>query len=872
MKRLSMKVLAIILSCIALMSNIVSVAAASGSSLADGDNVLNRLYAFGLFEDNVILNSERSVTRAEAAYTLSKIMGYKSELKKNQKTIDDISGSVYEDAIYQVVDAGLMSCMYDNSFKPDVSVSYGDVASAIVKTLGYNKFIDDNADVNQYINLYTRFIGKVVKDESSDIKWSEFIKLINESIEADMVKLNTDKGIISYAISKGETILSSRLKITRYRGIVTATEFSGLYGNNGVREGYLKIDDNTFRSSEVFTADLLGLSVDAWVQEDSVTDEGIIKYIDKVAADDRILTIKSTDIKSLTTEKIEYNVGNKKKEIDLPNGIYVLYNGVAVSDYSGVEFNCKQGMVYVIDCDGDDKADVLSIFNYDKAVVKSVDSDGNIIDLNHKDRNLELKNEDIKVYKDGVLRSKDTIKKNDVLSIMRDIDGNPLIIVVNVSTVSGKVSRVQTVSENGSVYKLVINGIEFAVDSTFDSLTNYEWINANGIFFLDYNGVIVGYKQSGFDYEFGYIIKVFPDPDRELVIVKLLNSDGVVEKLYTGDKITINNSRYKTYSKISAEIGNCANKLVRYKLDTDNKLSIIETAQNGDDWINSESVPEGKLRMTYSSGDSKFPYINATGMISDRVKVGKNTIFFKVPENEENFDESLYSAQLGTVPMYDGENVKFKTYSLSSERICDDICIIYDDNNYTNSKFDEKSPIGVVVDIYESIDSDDEVKTAITVRTKDGSVTVHESKLGYFNSVTGADGTTGLSVQLGDVVRYLTNNKGQVPYLTIMSKVDESGELHTYSTGGGIVDKFFFKSGYLYKRDDTQIVLVDNTSDTTRDKWSILDIKSSKVLVCHNAGTSECSITEGSIDDMNGMHPVSVYLTYGQPMLIVIYK
>lgn len=871
MKRLSMKVLTIILSCTALMSNIVLVASASSSSLTGGDNILNRLYAFGLFEDNMILDSESPVTRAEAAYTLSKIMGYGSEPQKDQKTIDDISGSIYEDAIYQVVDAGLMACLYDNSFKPDVPVSYGDVVSAIVKTLGYNKFIDDDSDVNQYINVYTQYVGRVAKSESSDVKWSEFVKLINEAIEADMVKLTTDKGVMSYVIAKGETILSSRLKITKYRGVVTATEFSDLYGNNSVSEGYLKIDDNIFRSSEVFTADLLGLSVDAWVKEDPDTDEGIIKYIDKVAADDRTVMIKSTDIESLTTEKIAYNAGNKIKEIDLPNGIYVLYNGVAVPDYSGVDLDCKQGMVYVIDYNGDGKADVLSIFNYEKAVVKSIDSDGNIIDLNHKDRNLTLENEDIKVYKDGILCSKDTIKKNDVLSVMRDIDGNPLIIIVNVSTISGKVSKVQAASENGSAYKLVINGMEFAVDSTFDSLTDYEWINANGVFFLDYNGVIVGYKQSGSDDEFGYIIKVYLDPAAESVIVKLLNSDGVIEKLYTGEKITINYRNYKAYSRISAEMVNHTNKVVRYKLDADNKLSMIETAQNGDDWANADTVPEGRLRMTYSSGDSKFPYINATSMISDKAKVGKDTVFFKVPEDGEDLDESLYSAQYGP-PMYDGENIKFKTYSLSSGKICNDICIIYNDNSYTVSRFDEASPIGVVEDICESIDGDDEVKTTITVRTKDGSVTVQESKYGYFRSVTGADGTTGLPVQLGDVVRYLTDHKGQVPYLTIMSKVDESGALHVYSTGGGIVDKFFFKSGYLYKSDDTQIVLVDNKNNLTRDKWSILDIKSNKVLVCYNAGTSKCSITEGSVDDMNGMYPVSVYMTYGQPKLIVIYK
>lgn len=879
MKHLSTKILAITLLCIVIMSNVLSAAFASSSGLTDCDNIFNKLYAFGLFKDDQILNSGSAVTRAEAAYTLSKIMGYELELKKDNKNINDISGISYENAIYSVVGAGLMSCMYENSFKPDIAVSYGDIITAVIKTLGYDNFVIDKSNVNEYITVYKRYVGKVVKGENSDVKWSEFVNIIDESIEADMVNATLDKNNLSYEISKDKTVLSERLKITKYSGVITATEFSDLYGNGSAREGYIKIDNDIFKCNEVFTADLLGLSVDAWVQEDSGSNNGVIKYIDKIDSDDRIVTIKSTDIESLSAKKIEYSKGNKTKTINLPSGIYVLYNGVAVPDYSGIDFKCDQGVVYVIDSNGDGKNDVLSVFNYEKTVVKAVDFEEIIIDLHHNSRNIELKNEDVKVYKNGIPCNKDAIKKNDVLSVLKDINGNPLIIVINESTVSGKVSGVETSTENGSAYKLVINGIKFPVDSTFDSLTNYDWKKSNGIYFLDYNGVIVGYIQSGFDYEFGYIIKAARDPDsiKDSMMVRILNSDGIVETLYTSEKIKINDSRYKTIDDISDNIAKYERNLVRYKIDTENKLSMIETSQNGDDWINANTVQDGKLRITYSSDSSKIPYIRATDMISDKAKVGKNTIFFKIPENEDDYDKNLYSAQLGA-PMYDGENVKVKTYSLSSEKISNDACIIYYDNNYTKQNLSESSPIGVVEAISESLDNDGEEKTALTVRTKDGSVTVMESEYGYFKSVTGADGTTGLSVKPGDVVRYLTDYKGQIPYLIIMSRVDDEGKLHTYGADGGIVDKFCFKTGYLYKRNDTQIVLTDNTDELTADKWSVFDIKSAKIFVCENTKKSKITITTGSIEDMNGyletqkMHPVSIHLTYGQPQFVVIYK
>lgn len=876
MKRLLMKITTALLSCVVVLSSIVPIASASNSELTYSDNAANKLCAFGLIDNSAVLNLSKPVTRAEAAYTFSKMMGYTLEIKNNQKTIDDVSESAYVNEIYQVVDAGLMSCMYDNSFRPDTAISYGDVVTAIVKLLGYSKIIAADANINEYISVYMKYIGKVSKNEKADVKWDEFIEIIDESIEANMVETTFSYNESSYSISKNKTILSEILKIEKHSGVVTATEFSGLYDNDTVKEGEIKIDNVVFECNEVFAIDLLGLPVDAWVQEASDNGKDKIIYLDKVSNDKRIKTIKSKDIENITANKIEYNTGGKTKVINLPNGIYVLFNGIAVSDYSSLSLECKQGEVYVIDYNGDGKEDVLSIFNYDKTVVKAIDSEGNVVDLHHKDRNLELDDE-VKVYKNGILSSKDAINKNDVLSVLKDTDGTPLIIIVNVSTITGKVTTVATDEQNGSTHKITINGIEFSVDSTFDSLTNYDWLKANGVFFLDENGVIVGYKQSGDDYEFGYIIKVRSESFRGDVIVKLLNSSGTIEVLDIENKVTINGTRYKNFDNICTEVVNCTGKIVRYKRNSDNKISIIETAQNGDSYESADSVPEGKLRMTYSSGDSKFPYIKATDMISDKAKVGRNTIFFKIPESETEADESLYSAQLGA-PMYDGENVKFDTYSLSSQQICNDVCVIYSDSNYTSQNLTESSPVGVVEDVFKSLDGDDGVKISLTVRTKDGAVTVKESEYGYFNSVTGADGTTGLAVQLGDVVRYLTDSKGKVPYLTILSRIDENGELHSYSTGGGIVDKFFFKSGYLYMRDDTQIVLVNNAADTTRDKWSILDAKSTKIVVCRNLGTSRFSVADGSIDDLNGyvevqqMYPVSVHLIYGQPKLIVVYK
>lgn len=116
MKHLSTKILAITLLCIVIMSNVLSAAFASSSGLTDCDNIFNKLYAFGLFKDDQILNSGSAVTRAEAAYTLSKIMGYELELKKDNKNINDISGISYENAIYSVVGAGLMSCINGKRF------------------------------------------------------------------------------------------------------------------------------------------------------------------------------------------------------------------------------------------------------------------------------------------------------------------------------------------------------------------------------------------------------------------------------------------------------------------------------------------------------------------------------------------------------------------------------------------------------------------------------------------------------------------------------------------------------------------------------------------------------------------------------------
>ena len=231
------------------------------------------------------------------------------------------------------------------------------------------------------------------------------------------------------------------------------------FPNDTFNSQRVEIGNTELISKNVDTFEMLGMNLEAWYyMDEKVSDDKELLFMRQNTGDGEVLKVSSENITKLTMGELTYSEGDKKKKETFPNGVYVLYNGVAVSDYSNWKIPCKNGSVTLIDNDGDGIYNVLSVINYDECVVYSKGIDKMIYDLHSATRNIDASDDNIKIYKDGVLASFDDIKAYDVISAARTKDGRIVKLIVTNNAVRGKITEVTKSDTAGYESEVTING------------------------------------------------------------------------------------------------------------------------------------------------------------------------------------------------------------------------------------------------------------------------------------------------------------------------------------------------------------------------------------------------------------------------------
>ena len=168
------------------------------------------------------------------------------------------------------------------------------------------------------------------------------------------------------------------------------------FPNDTFNSQRVEIGNTELISKNVNTFEMLGMNLEAWYyMDEKVSDDKELLFMRQNTGDGEVLKVSSENITKLTMGELTYSEGDKKKKETFPNGVYVLYNGVAVSDYSNWKIPCKNGSVTLIDNDGDGIYNVLSVINYDECVVYSKGIDKMIYDLHSATRNIDASDDNI---------------------------------------------------------------------------------------------------------------------------------------------------------------------------------------------------------------------------------------------------------------------------------------------------------------------------------------------------------------------------------------------------------------------------------------------------------------------------------------------
>lgn len=578
------------------------------------------------------------------------------------------------------VNRGIINGMGDGTFAPDASVSYQDAVVMIMRALGFDR-IAQRAENGGYPTGYLKLAAQyeVLKDAAYDNQAAAprevIAQLIYNALTAPLVdvyqyglNVEDDRYIIynGNAAAGGEIrdLLRYTNEIYQVKAVVVDTPKAAADDSLNTDDGFKvtldvvdAFDYNTASTQAILgcdgsgefdvfvgetnAADLLGVSVEAYVAKDEDLNDWILLA---VVADAKS-TVKATITENFdtivvddTTNVISYwkSLDDRKMtEFDVAelNTLNVYYNGKAVTvtddmfgadaeDSIGEELqailNAASSITLAYNKTASSVYTSIFVTEYDYAKVKSVNAAENIIklELGYLDLSEEARDEDFiyNIYDaEGNAIGLEDINEGDILNILTeygvsyaDVACDYVDVYVSNETVTGKVSE----QKDG---KWIIDGKGYAAVGAVD-------YGDEGIFFLTIDGKIfdseavsvisknfaflTGIDEDTSTFETTYALHVYTaEGNQKLDVaskVKVIDATNTATNYYTDNTQTntqddifasggmffdaiVNTATEATSAAAIAAIRDeYAVRFFAYKLDANGDISEIRLAGTGD--------------------------------------------------------------------------------------------------------------------------------------------------------------------------------------------------------------------------------------------------------------------------------------------------
>ncbi|MCR4718943.1 MAG: hypothetical protein K5768_04870 [Firmicutes bacterium] len=614
--------------------------------------------------------NEETVTRGQFTSLLMNVAFDEQFTPSNESVFDDVPKDYeYYNDIYFAYNEQIVS--KNNLFRPMDNIKFAEAVTMAITALGYGFIAKDDGG---YPYGYTKCasnigLSKHIYSASDDeLSGEEVLLLLYNMIGVDFMVQNFSQGGASYSVKSNSNILTSRYKLKKISGLVTATEYSDLSGESSVKDGNIKIDGVNFEF-DGDSIDLLGMRVTAYVNSDG-------KAVIVCPANNKILEVDKAEnciTDGSTVTAIEVENGSSTKTIKLDSAYSYIYNGAAynasmaqaVADLTGV-----QGHIKLVDNNGDGKYDVVFVYNVEYMEVGQLDYVGGkiygAIYGGASARNSISFDEEshIRFYNGETEIEPYDIQSGDVLAIMiarNRADGTEV-----------KVGRAEIVKNDvyGTVEMVdtdivVIGGVEFKRNSCYNPAVGTTAVFKIGIL----NDIISGNVNDTRDYRYGYLIKTKLDRRTDTHSLRIFTEDGEFVKYDCAEKVNLNGTRVRPardwvtsvepllYDPITT---NFKRQLVRYKVK-EGYITAIDTID--------EAIPAKGLKQTVNdSSDSLLRYYNGI-VIGFKTNTGnKLNSFMRFPVNAQTL---IFQVPAGGIPASISKNTVSLTLDTATMNVED---------------------------------------------------------------------------------------------------------------------------------------------------------------------------------------------------------
>lgn len=746
-------------------------------------------------------------------------IAYNVKNYQNKDTVPTAETSYFEDVdiyhyaagyIQYLVGSGVVKGYETGEFRPEQDITVDEAARMLLRCGGYGVYEDYGfGDLSSYI-------AEVKKGVSGGVTYKNAAKMIYNLLFMNSMKLTTIGANFGYESS--DIILEDVLKLDYIDGTVEAIDGRSLYTDE-VSDGEIIVGGNSFEiSEEAIDKELLGMYARVILNDGTAVAALPLK--------NTVMKINAEDVDDFKDGKLYYYDNEKDKSLKLADDMDILYNGYAVGGLS--DKLPKYGSVTAIDRQSNGTCDVVMVEEYQSYLVKTVGINTETITLktNNGDKVVNLKDYEKTeiVNEDGFEMQLSLISENNVLMVYSyEKEYFKAVVVSNKADIT--IKGMGTNSDGDKVIKSADN--EYVVYEDYYYVTEPA-LSENVTLYLDATGKAVGVLSNGnASWKMGYLIFVRmadTDEGEKRILIKLVNDEGVVEKLYCDEKVYVNGSKLTTdeaFTTINNAYNNFADKLVIDGKESENYTTRLVRYYRSGDVIKRVDTPlirgmYSESKVVTSSNDQLLLHAkgelynpeNATGFkvvwstdLKGDILFDTDAIIFIIPEDtNSNPEDDDYGVMKASAFKYSSGKFYYTSgYTCSADGLKSNVAVVRKNKGSSSS-----SSALLINNVNRVVGGDDEI--VYQIESLDGNKYLVNEK---------SSNVAPSQVQKGDIILYEVSN-GEMIINKVLYRADGSGDLNKnkyYSSDGSTYHfnaEFRVMLGTAGKRDGSYMQLSYN--------------------------------------------------------------
>ncbi|MCI5970540.1 MAG: hypothetical protein MRZ29_05265 [Oscillospiraceae bacterium] len=522
-----------------------------------------------------------------------------------------------------------------------------EAAKVSVNALGYKELADKKGGYpygHLYVANMLSLLNGINADKDGYLTRQDAAVLIYRTLNASPFVEEAYDGngnVIGKAFGN-ETLISYYRDIYSYEGIVTATPFSGLYGEDGCGNELIEIEGNIYYSTVRNSEKYLGMYVKYYVYKKTASRKTVVCI--EPSDFNETLTLRCEDIFNVAKDFKSvgyYNETDAEKTAKIDAGAAFVYNGVLYRDYKEEDFISKDGYVTFIDNNFDSRFDVVKIYNPEKMLVENAseiyNKIVNFVISKTSLKNVTLSEGDFKIELNGEEISINQIQKYDVLDVYipKQIKNTHISISVTRSDISGKADS----ADDDGIY-IGDNYYEYSQFYLDNKKENNKYTpeitigNSYRIFVDSFNNIAAAILAED-DITYALATKLYlSEGVKPQLEIKALTLDDEWVKLSVAEKTYLDIKKYEDEEELYNDLGGetFIPQILKLKIKSNGEVSKIETA------IRTEEI--GRSDFTYKPLQ-KENFYSANLSFKDNIYLDASSrIFVKFFEltGEDEFD------------------------------------------------------------------------------------------------------------------------------------------------------------------------------------------------------------------------------------------